>query len=207
MLRAATILITICSLFVVAGRAHGSPIEGEEPRAVAAGESAGIPLQTIINTVARKTGKKFVIDTRVHGNVALIGQDVGSMTYPELLTILQMEGFTAVEGGGVLLVIPETIVRQTALPIVVGSAAYPDAQYVSAVIPVRKIAAATLVPVLRPLLPQQAHLAAVVCSNAILMVDTYANIRRIESLIAALDTGDSYKVDKCDSGPARALKE
>jgi hypothetical protein len=49
------------------------------------------------------------------------------------------------------------------------------------------------------LLPQQAHLAAAVCSNALLMVDTFANIRRIESLVAALDTGDRYKADRCEN--------
>jgi hypothetical protein len=60
---------------------------------------------------------------------------------------------------------------------------------------------------LRPLLPQQAHLAAAICSNAILMVDTYANIKRIESVIAALDTGEPYKVDRCGNDPARPRVE
>jgi type II secretory pathway component GspD/PulD (secretin) len=61
--------------------------------------------------------------------------------------------------------------------------------------------AASLVPILRPLLPQQAHLAAVTCSNALLMADTFANIRHIESIVAALDTGDSFKPDRCDNAP------
>jgi general secretion pathway protein D len=116
-----------------------------------------------------------------------------------LLAILQVQGFTAVEGSSFVRVIPEAIVRQSALPLVLGTATYPDAQYVAAVIPVRKMPAAALVPILRPLLPQQAHLAAAICSNAILMVDTYANIKRIESIIATLDTGDPYKADRCDS--------
>jgi len=109
-----------------------------------------------------------------------------------------MQGFTAVEGGGFLRVIPDAIVRQSAVPLIVGTATYPDAQYVAAVIPVHTMPAASLVPVLRPLLPQQAHFAAANCST-VLMVDTYANIRRIESLIAALDTGDSHKVAGCEN--------
>jgi type II secretory pathway component GspD/PulD (secretin) len=197
MFRAIPIIFTVILLLVSSNSVQSSSIETVESPAAAV-EEPGIPLQTIIRAVARKTGKKFVIDARVHGNVELVGQDVGAVTYSELLAILQQEGFTAVEGGDVLSVIPEAIVRQTPLPVVVGSARYPDAQYVSAVIPVHNVPAATLIPVLRPLLPQQAHLAAVVCSNAILMVDTFANIRRIESLIVALDTGDSYKGDKCD---------
>jgi general secretion pathway protein D len=171
----------------------------------AAAEDAGVPILTLVRAVAKKTGKKIIVDSKVHGNVQLIGEDAGSVTYGELLTILQVQGFTAVEGGGFVRVIPEAIVRQSALPLVVGSATYPDAQYVAAVIPLHKVPAAGLVPILRPLLPQQAHFAAAICSNAVLMVDTYANVRRIESIIAALDTGDPYKADRCDNVPRPAV--
>jgi type II secretory pathway component GspD/PulD (secretin) len=176
--------------------------ETERPQAAAPSDDAGVPILSLLRAVAKKTGKKFVIDPRVHGNVQLIGEEPSSVTYSELLTILQVQGFTAVEGAGFVRVIPETIVRQSALPVVIGAATYPDAQYVAAVIPVRKMPAANLVPILRPLLPQQAHLAAAICSNSILMVDSYANIRRIESLIVALDTGDPYKADRCDNATA-----
>jgi type II secretory pathway component GspD/PulD (secretin) len=173
--------------------------------AAASAEDAGVPILTLVRAVAKKTGKKIIVDSKVHGNVQLIGEEAGSVTYGELLTILQIQGFTAVEGGGFVRVIPEAIVRQSALPLVVGGATYPDAQYVAAVIPVHKVPAAGLVPILRPLLPQQAHFAAAICSNAVLMVDTYANVRRIESIIAALDTGDPYKADRCDSVPRPAV--
>jgi type II secretory pathway component GspD/PulD (secretin) len=179
----------------------------EEPAVAPASEDSGIPIHSVIRSVAKRTGKKFIIDSRVHGNVQLIGEEAGNVTYSDLLAILEVQGFTAVEGSNFVRVIPEAIVRQSALPLVVGTATYPDAQYVAAVIPIRKMPAASLVPILRPLLPQQAHLAAAICSNAILMVDTYANIKRIESIIAALDTGDPFKADRCDNAPAHPRAE
>jgi general secretion pathway protein D len=185
----------------------GAPPEEEEPAVAPAAEDAGVPVYSLIRAVAKRTGKKFIIDSRVHGNVLLIGEEASNVTYSDLLTILDVQGFTAVEGGGFVRVIPDAIVRQSALPLVAGTATYPDAQYVAAVIPVRKMPAASLVPILRPLLPQQAHLAAAICSNAILMVGTYANIKRIESIIAALDTGDPYKADRCDNAPAHPRAE
>jgi general secretion pathway protein D len=201
--RPAPILLALALLFAVPNTLVSAPLEEDErPGAAAAPEDAGVPVHAVIRAVAKKTGMKFLIDSKLHGNVQLIGEEVGNVTYGELLTILQAQGFTVVEGGGFLRVIPEAIVRQSALPLVVGSTTYPDAQYVAAVIPVRKVPAATLVPILRPLLPQQAHLAAAICSNTLLMVDTFANIRRIESLVAALDTGDPYKTDRCDNAPA-----
>jgi general secretion pathway protein D len=200
--RFALALLTI-AVFSTAPSASMSaaPEESERPQA-APSDDAGVPILTLLRAVAKRSGKKILIDPKVHGNVQIIGEEPGSVTYSELLTILQVQGFTAVEGAGFVRVIPETIVRQSALPVVMGTTIYPDAQYVAAVIPVRKMPAASLVPILRPLLPQQAHLAAAICSNSILMVDSYANIRRIESLIAALDTGDAYKAERCDSAPA-----
>jgi general secretion pathway protein D len=160
-----------------------------------------------VRAVAKKTGKKFLMEPKVHGNVQLIGEDEGHVTYSELLAILQVQGFTAVENGGFVRVIPDTLIRQSALPLVAGTATYPDAQYVDAVIAVRKVPAATLIPILRPLLPTHAHLAAAICNNSILMTDTFANVRRVRSLIAALDTGEPYKPERCESTPARPRTE
>ena len=184
------------------GASLGDSNEDEARPAVAVAPESGVPIETLVRNVAKKTGKRFVIDPRVHGTVQLIGEEPANVTYGEFLTMLQVEGFTAVESGGLVRVIPELVVRQSALPLVSGAASFPDAQYVAAVIPVQRIPAATLVPILRPLLPQQAHLAAAVCSNSLLIVDTFANVRRIELLVAALDTGDVYKAESCSAAVA-----
>jgi len=201
MSRFALVFLAIALSSTAPNSSRSAPLEEEHAAISTGSEEAGVPILTFLKAVAKRTGKKIIVDSRVRGNVQLLGEDVSSVTYSDLLTILQMQGFTAVEGGGFLRVIPEAIIRQSAVPLVVGNATYPDAQYVSALIPVRKVPAGSLVPILRPLLPQQAHLAAAMCSNTLLMVDTFANVRRIESLVAALDTGDTYKADKCDNAP------
>ena len=208
MKRFALALLAIAIFSTAPNALLSAPLEENgQPQAAATSDDPGVPILSLLRAVAKKTGKRMIVDPRVHGNVQLIGEEAGSVTYSELLTILQVQGFTAIEGAGFVRVIPETIFRQAALPVVMGTATYPDAQYVAAVIPVRKMPAASLVPILRPLLPQQAHLAAAICSNSLLMVDSYANIRRIESLIAALDTGDPYKAERCDSAPAHPHAE
>jgi type II secretory pathway component GspD/PulD (secretin) len=161
-------------------------------------ETPGVAIDTVIEAVARKSGKKFVIDPRVHAQVRIIGEDLNRLTYPDLLTILPPYGFTAVESGGYVLVVPQTNIRAMPLPQIAGKETYPDSQYVSIVIPVTKLPAGSLVPILRPLLPPYAHLAAAICSNSLIMVDTYANVRRIEALIKALDTGDPFTPAKCE---------
>jgi type II secretory pathway component GspD/PulD (secretin) len=168
----------------------------------------GIPLAKIIQGVAKRTGKKFLIDPRVHAQVQLIGQDVSSITYGDLLSILMLNGYTAVDEGGYIMVLPDAGGRTLPVPQAVSAReTFPDAMVVSKVIPVKNMPAAFLVPILRPLLPQQAHLAAAYCSNAILMVDTYANVKRIESLIESLDTGTPFKPEKCDQASPGAHRE
>jgi general secretion pathway protein D len=181
------------------GETPASETPTESTRDLGADQTAGVPLTKVIDVVAHKTGKKYVLDPRVHAQVQLIGEDLNRITYAELLTILKVYGFTAVDSGGYLLVVPESIVRAMPLPSVTDKDAYPDSQYVTAVIPVTKMPAAFLIPILRPLVPQQGHLSATVCSNDILMVDTFANVRRIESLIKVLDTGDPYKPARCEA--------
>ena len=161
--------------------------------------SPGVAITKVIDIVARKTGKKFILDPRVRAQVQIVGEDLNHLTYPELLTILPLYGFTAVESGGYVLVVPQTNIRAMALPLIASKETYPDSQYVSIVIPVTKLPAGSLVPILRPLLPPYAHLAAAICSNSLIMVDTYANVRRIESLVKALDTGDPYQPAKCEA--------
>jgi general secretion pathway protein D len=185
------------------GEIPSSQSPADSTRDPGADQSAGVSIAKVIDIVARKTGKKYLLDPRVHAQVQIIGEELYRINYPELLTILQLYGFTAVDSGGYVLVIPESMVRAMPLPSMTGKEAYPDYQYVSAVIPVFKMPAASLVPTLRPLLPQQGHLAATVCSNSILMVDTFANVRRIESLIKLLDTGDPYKPAKCEAPTAK----
>ena len=159
--------------------------------------AAGTPLVQLIESVSKKTGKNFILDPRVAGNAVLVGIDPSKVTYPELLTILQVNGYAAVESGGLVRVIPDSISRTSPSPIIDGNDKHPDAEVVTRVIRVKSVPAAQLVPILRSLLPQSAHLAAVQCTNELLIVDTYANVRRIEGIVAAMDKGDALPLPKC----------
>ena len=162
-----------------------------------AASAAGTELATLIGHVAKQTGKRFILDPRVRGEVLLIAVDPASIDYANFLTVLQVNGFAAVEDGRFVRIVPDAIVRQLPLPIVQKPETLPDAAYMTKVIAVRNVPAAQLVPILRPLLPQQAHLAAEVCTNHLLIVDTAGNVARIEAIVKSLDQGDSYKPASC----------
>ena len=159
----------------------------------------GVPISRLIATVAKKTGKKFVVEPRVQGDANIVGQDAANISYDDLLTILHVYGDTAVEYGGYVTVVPDAAVRQQPLHQVSGKETRPDAEFVSKIITVKNVPAAHLVPLLRPMLPPVAHLVALPCVNKLLIVDTFAMVQRIQAIIEALDTGEPYTPEKCSA--------
>ena len=168
----------------------------------ASARSNGVPIERVIAAVAKKTGKKYLIDARVQGNVEILGQDISAVSYSDLLSILLVSGYTAVEGSNYISVVPESIVRALPLPLASGKDTFPDAQFVTAVVPVKNTVAAQLVPILRPLMPTHGHLAAMPCVNSLVLVDNFANVKRLERVIASLDVGTPYVPHACDGDTA-----
>jgi type II secretory pathway component GspD/PulD (secretin) len=192
---------TIVLILTLVGTCGVANAQERDSLADSTGRSAGVPIDHVIAAVAKKTGKKYLVDPRVHGNVEILGQDMAAISYSDLLSILHLNGYTAVDGGNYISVVPLTDVRSMALPLAAGKDSYPDGQFVTMVITVKNTMAAALVPTLRPLLPTYAHLSAIPCSNQLVVVDDFANVKRLEKLIASLDVGTPFVPRPCQSEP------
>jgi type II secretory pathway component GspD/PulD (secretin) len=186
-------IVGTCALMVMLA----APAAAQAPQGVSQPAEGAVPIAHVIEAVAKKTGKRFLVDSRVRGDALLIGQDVARLDYPGLLAVLQILGFAAVEEDDYVHVIPDANARQQALPLATAARTHPDAQYVDKVIHVKNVPSPLLVPILRPMLPQQAHLVALPCTNRLIIVDTFANATRIEKLVQILDTGEPYTPPKC----------
>jgi general secretion pathway protein D len=185
------------SLALIAPAALGESQTAESARPNA--EERGVPITRLISVVARKTGKRFVVDPRVQADVVIIGQDVATLTYGDLLSVLRIHGFAAFEDGGYVQVVPDANIRAMPVPMISDKETRPASEYVTALATVRNVPAPALIPILRPLMPQSAHLAALPCTNQILISDVYSNVRRIEGLIRSMDVGEPYKPSRCDT--------
>lgn len=164
-------------------------------------ERDAVNIEQIIASTAKKTGKKFLIDPRVRAQVTLVGLDPDNLDYPTLLSVLQLHGFAAFDDGKYVRVVPDSNARQQAMPLMTGDRSYANAEYVSRVINVKSVPVAMLVPLLRPLLPQQAHMVALPCTNALLLVDTFDNVKRLEGIVNSLDRGEPFHPEKCGWPP------
>ena len=145
-------------------------------------------IQEVIKFVADVTGKTVVIDPRVKGRVKVISAEplTKAALYDLFLSVLEIQGFTAVEVGEVVRILPRKDARTSAVPVTNKSNLGSDA-YITQVIQLYNVSAAKVLPVLRPLAPQHAHLAAYDPSNAIIISDTVANIARLRDVISRID--------------------
>lgn len=154
-------------------------------------------IQELIKFVAEVTDTTIVVDPGVKGKVRVVSNKpiARAELYDLFLSILDVHGFTAVRSGGVVRVIQSKDARSASLPVDREDASRVSDEYVTQVIRLENISASKLIPVLRPLVPQQAHMAAYAPSNAIIMSDTAANIRRITEVIQRMDTSATQETD------------
>ncbi|PID55075.1 MAG: type II secretion system protein GspD [Gammaproteobacteria bacterium] len=146
-------------------------------------------IQELIKFVAEVTDTTIVVDPAVKGKVKVVSAKPvrKDELYQLFLSILEVHGYTAVRSGSVVRVIPSKEARSSAIEIRDKGSALNNDEYVTQVIRLENISAAKLIPVLRPLVPQQAHMAAYAPSNAIIISDTGANIARIRGVIERMD--------------------
>jgi general secretion pathway protein D len=114
--------------------------------------------------------------------------DPDRISYEQLLAILNVHMYAAVAQGDWIVVVPDANARQLPTPV------YTNAKFTAAgdeivtlVLHVKNICAAQAVPVLRPLMPQAAHMAAYTDINTLILTDHAANLRRLATIIEALE--------------------
>jgi general secretion pathway protein D len=172
--------------------------------ALGAGAAGGVTLNlkdadisALISTVSEVTGKNFIVDPRVKGKVTVISSRPMSQSevYQVFLSVLDVHGFSAVPSGSIIKVIPDANSKQLAVPVVDDDRPGTGDEVVTRVIELRNISAAQLVPILRPLVPQQGHMAAYVPSNIMIISDRASNIKRIVNIIDRIDIPSNDEIE------------
>jgi general secretion pathway protein D len=154
-------------------------------------------IRAFIGAVADLTNQNFIVDPRVQGRVTVISSaptDPDDL-YEVFLSILKVHGFSAVRKNGVTKIVPEMVAKQDATPTVSPGSKRLGEEIVTGVIPVNFVSAAELVPILRPLMPQDAHMAATVGTNVLVVADSAANVTRMVDIITRIDIDTTHGID------------
>ncbi|MCH4244790.1 type II secretion system secretin GspD [Acinetobacter gerneri] len=145
-------------------------------------------LTAFINEVADITGKNFAVDPRVRGNVTVISNKPlnRNEVYDLFLGVLNVNGVVAIPSGNTIRLVPDSNVKNAGVPYDSRHKASGD-QVVTRVIWLENTNPNDLIPALRPLMPQFAHMAAIQGTNALIVSDRAANIYQLETIIRNLD--------------------
>jgi len=169
-----------------AGQPQGQPVQPPVP----IGPRPELPmaeLAPLLQRVERASGKRFLVDPRLGTRLYLAGVEPNDVTYPVLLAILRINGWAAFESEGRVNIVPDALIRFHAPVVQTDDASIPADLYVTRVLKTVNVDTANLVPILRPLLSQAAHLAAHLDTNQLIVEDRYENVQRITAIVRSLD--------------------
>ena len=163
-------------------------------------------LETVIEAVAKLTGKNFIIDPRVKGKVTLYAPEpmAPEDLYETLLSILRVHGFVAIPGKTAIQVIPANTARDQVPYDFKGAE---ESDWITEVLTVHNVDASKLVAVLRPLVARDGHLVALSDSNKLIITDSLINVERVKTILKRVDVDESagYEVIKLDFASAEDL--
>ncbi len=156
-----------------------------------------VDIHSLIETVADATGKNFIVDPRITGNISVVTSTPmkASQVYDVFLSILKVHGFSAIPNGNIVKIIPNISAKQDGEESELHTRSLNGDEQLTRIVQVHHVDATMVVSTLLPLMPQYAFMAAVPESNTIILSDTAANVNRLALMIKQIDTSDAQKIE------------
>jgi general secretion pathway protein D len=166
----------LAAVVAVAGPVLGAPNE-----ATVALNFQDVEIPVLAKFVSEVTGRNFIVDDRVRGQVTIISPTrlTPDEAYLVFQSALQVKGFATVPAGSFTKIVP---VRDATQAGMLGGA-----DVTTRVVPLSHADAATLVPVLQPLVSKDGVLTAHPSTNRLVVVDIAGNVERLAALARELD--------------------
>jgi general secretion pathway protein D len=159
---------------------------------------ANVDIGQVAKAIGSAADTTIIVDPRVKGQLNLVSENPVSKerALKTLEAALRMQGFALLTDNGILKVVPEADAKLQGIPTYVGNA--PKARgdtVITQVFRLRHESATNLLPVLRPLITPNNTINAYANDNTLVVTDYADNVRRVASIIAGIDSGESQQVE------------
>ncbi|MYF11081.1 MAG: type II secretion system protein GspD [Gammaproteobacteria bacterium] len=188
----AVMLALFCSLLIASAPSHAAEQVADDTWVVNIKEA---DIHEFVSQVAQITGKTFVIDPRLKGNVTVVSSVPmnADAVYELFLSVLRVHNFTASPSGDVIRIQTTATGKQGPGPD--GEVQeLPPEELITRVIAAQNVESGELVKILRPLIPQYGHIAAVAQPNIVIISDHANNIERLTRMIEQIDVADEDEI-------------
>ncbi len=149
-----------------------------------------VDIQLFIKYISELTGKNFVVDRAVQGNVTILSPTKISEedAYRVFESVLDVHGFTTVEAGSVIKILPSARARSQNLPILsAGSSKNPQDKVVTQLVFLKHSSPDDIKKVLAPLVSQTSVLISHAPSGMLIITEYMSNIQKLLGIIKMLD--------------------
>lgn len=156
-----------------------------------------VDIRVLIDTVAEVTSRNFLVDPRVKGKVTVVSSTAMGRDelYGIFLSILQVHGYSAIPSGKLIKIVPDSSARQSAIPFGEQVQSGLLDQVETRVVAIKHVPAKDIIPVLKHLVPKDAHVDAYAPSNVIILTDRVANIERVVQILSRIDRPDNNEIE------------
>jgi general secretion pathway protein D len=148
-----------------------------------------VEVATFVKLTGDITGKKFVIDENVEGLITVISPKVKAKdVYPLFTSILESVNCSIIEENNILRVMKLSDKRSPVAPLVPdGTDINTSLGLITRIVFLENISASQIVASLRSIGEKSSNIIAVKETNHIVIIDTAANVKRLEEIINAVD--------------------
>ncbi len=172
-----------------------------------------VDIQLFIKYISELTGKNFIVDKTVKGNVTIVSPTKISEdeAYRVFESVLDVHGYTTVEAGAVIKIIPAVKARSENIRTFRSDLAqHPEDKIVTQLIPLKHTTPDEIKKVLAPLVSKTSVVIAHTQSGMLIVTETLSNIQRLIAIIEAIDvayTGEDIVVLPLDNAAAATVSK
>lgn len=176
-------------LCLVVNLPHSAESQNAKPSDKVTLNFVNTDIATVVQTISKISGKNFIIDPRVKGNLNIVTSNPVSpeLTYSILLSALRLQGYTAVESQGVTKIVLEADAKLHAAPMAKGNSFGNKDELITQVFNIKNESATQLLTVIRPLISPNNTVTVYQGNNSIVVTDYAANVARISQIISSID--------------------
>jgi general secretion pathway protein D len=147
-----------------------------------------IDITALVKVMSELMRKNFILDERVIGKITLMTPTRISPdeAYQVFQSALEIKGFTAVEDGKIIRIIPAASARQSGLKVFKDDD-FRGEGFVTKLFRLSFVAPQEIVRTLTPLVSKDGSLIPYAATSSLIITDSVSNIRKMESLIRLLD--------------------
>jgi len=181
------------AIFMLSGASNLGAVEpdaGSSPQNLITMNFQDVDIAVLAKFISEITGKNFVVDESVRGKVTLISPTKVTplQAYSIFQSVLQIKGFTTIQAGPIVKIVPSREVRE--------SAALTNSQepgeskgdeYVTRMVKLKNVDVASVVNVVQPMVSHDGLVAAYPESNTLIITDDAWNVQRLLRILGALD--------------------